>query len=138
MRTGSCRAQALLELALCAPIVILLAVGTASAVQLSGARAGLDAATQAAATAAARAPDPATAVAAAQATFASVIAGYPLASASLALSMGDFKRTGQIAAAASARVDLGCAAFALLPSSITLRSQVVVRLEPWRTHRPPR
>jgi Flp pilus assembly protein TadG len=137
MRTGSRRAQALLELALCAPIVIVLAVGTASAVQLASAREGLEGATQAAANAAARAPDPATAVAAAQSTFASVIAGYPLGSASLALSMGDFKRTGHIGASASARVDLGWAAFALLPTSITLRSHVVVRLEPWRSHRPP-
>jgi len=47
MRLKRARAQALLELALCAPIAILLALGTVAAVQIAGARAGLDAATQA-------------------------------------------------------------------------------------------
>ena len=135
MRINFGRAQALLELALCAPIVVVIALGTAAVVQLAGARAGLDAATQAAANAAARAPDRATAVATAQMTFAAVVSGYPLRSPSLALSVGEFERAGQVRASASARVDLGWAAFVIFPSSVTLRSEVVLSLEPWRTHR---
>jgi uncharacterized protein (UPF0333 family) len=42
------RGQALLELALCAPVVILIAVGVAAVVQVQDASAGLDAATHAA------------------------------------------------------------------------------------------
>ena len=53
--------QALLELALCAPVVLLLALGGAAVVQLQDATAGLDAATTAAAEMASRAPDPRTA-----------------------------------------------------------------------------
>jgi Flp pilus assembly protein TadG len=134
-RWGSARAQALLELALCAPVVILLALGTVAAVQVAGARAGLEAATQAAANAAARAPDAATASAAAQERFSSVVAGYPVLSPTLSVSVGDFDRAGNVTASSSGRVDLGWAAFVLLPSQVTLRSQVVLPLEPWRTHR---
>jgi Flp pilus assembly protein TadG len=132
----SSRGQALLELALCAPLVVLLALGTVAAVQLAGARAGLQAATQAAADAAARAPDAATAVEAGQERFSSVIAGYPVGSTSLTLSVGDFGRTGRVSASSSARVDLAWAAFLVLPDRVTLRSLVVVALEPWRTRRP--
>ena len=135
MRMNFGRAQALLELALCAPIVVVLALETTAVVQLAGARAGLDAATQGAANAAARAPDRATAVAAAQKTFAAVVSGYPLRSPSLSLSVGEFERVGRIRASASARVDIGWAAFVIFPSSVTLRSEVVLSLEPWRTHR---
>jgi Flp pilus assembly protein TadG len=136
VKLKSARAQALLELALCAPIVILLALGTVAAVQVAAARAGLDAATQAAAAAAARAPDPSTAAAAAQERFESVVADYPLRSATLKLSTGGFNRARPMDASSSGVVDLGWAAFLLLPSHLTLQSQVVLRLEPWRTHRP--
>lgn len=135
-KVRSARAQALLELALCAPLVILLALGTVAAVQVAGARAGLEAATQAAANAAARAPDPATAVAVAQQRFSSLVADYPLRSATLRVSVGDFDRGGHVTASSSARVDLGWAALLLLPSQVTLRSQVVRLLELWRTHEP--
>ncbi len=40
--------QALVELAICAPVVALLGVGAAAVVQIADAGAGLDAATQAA------------------------------------------------------------------------------------------
>lgn len=133
----SARAQALLELALCAPVVILLALGTVAAVQVAGARAGLDAATQAAADAAARAPDPVTAAAAAQERFTALVGNSPIRSATLTVSLGDFDRAGHVTASSSARVDLGWAAMLLLPSQITLQSHVMVSLEPWRTHRPP-
>jgi Flp pilus assembly protein TadG len=130
----SARAQALLELALCAPLVILLALGTVATVSVAGARAGLDAATQAAADSAARAPNAATAVTAAQDRFRSVVAGYPLRSATLKVWVGDFDRAGNVTASSSARVDVEWAALLLLPSQVMLRSQSVVPLEPWRTH----
>jgi Flp pilus assembly protein TadG len=129
--------QALLELALCAPLVVLLALGTVAAVQVAGARAGLEAATQAAADAAARAPDATTAVEAAHRRFSSVVAGYPMQSSSLSISVGDFGRSDRVSASSSARVDLAWAAFLLLPGQVTLRAMVIVPLEPWRTRRPP-
>lgn len=129
------RGQSLLELALCAPIVIILALGTAATVQIAGARAGLDAATQAAAGAAARAPDATSAAGTAQARFASVVSDYPLRGAALRLSVGDFNRAGLVTASSSAFVDVGWAAFLLLPTHVPLQSEVVLRLEPWRTHR---
>ena len=131
------RAQALLELALCAPLVIMLGLGTVATVRVAGARAGLEAATQAAASAAARAPDPVTAVAVAQARFSAVVADYPMRSAVLQVSVGASDRTGHITAASSALVDLGWAAFVLLPDEMTLRARVVLQMEPWRTHRRP-
>jgi Flp pilus assembly protein TadG len=129
------RGQSLLELALCAPIVIFLALGAVATVQVAGARAGLDAATQAAVGAAARAPDPTSAAAAAQARFASVVSDYPLRDAALRLSVGDFTRAGEVTASSSAFVDVDWAAVLLLPSHVALQSQFVLRLEPWRTHR---
>ena len=135
MRRRSIRGQALLELGLCAPLVILLALGTVGAVQVAAARAGLDAATQEAAKAAARAPDPSTAVVAARERFASVVADYPLRSATLTVSVGSFDRAGQIVVASSGLIDIGWAPLLLLPSQVTLHSRVVLRLEPWRTHR---
>jgi Flp pilus assembly protein TadG len=135
MKFRAARAQALLELALCAPIVILLALGTVAAVQVAGARAGLDAATQAAADVAARSSDPSRALTAAQQRFASVVNGYPLRSTTLTITFGGFNRAGQVVAASSGFVDLGWAGFLLLPSHVMLQSQVALRLEPWRTHR---
>lgn len=128
------RGQALLELAICAPMVILLAVGTVAAIQVASARAGLESATQAAAEAAARAPDAATAVATANDRFQRLIADYPVRSATLAVSVGDFDRSGIVTASSSANVDIAWAAFLLLPGHVTLRSQVVLQLEQWRTH----
>ena len=128
------RGQALLELALCAPVAILLSIGTVAAVQVAEGRAGLDAATQAAADAAARAPDAASAVSAAQERFSSVIAGYPVHSTSLNVGVADFNRAALVTASSSAQIDLVWASFVLLPSHVTLQSQVVLRLEPWRSH----
>jgi Flp pilus assembly protein TadG len=136
MKLTSNSAQAVLELALCAPIVILLLLGTVASVQVAGARAGLEAATQAAGDAAARAPDPATALSSARGRFRAIVSDYPLRSSTLTVSIGGFARTGQVIATSSARVDLGWAPFLLLPTQLTVRSQVAVSLEPWRTHRP--
>jgi Flp pilus assembly protein TadG len=128
------RGQALLELALCAPVVILLAVGVAAVVQVEDASAGLDAATHAAASIAARAPDPVTANGAAHARFAAVVVAYPLRGATLHVSFGSFTRAADLTATAEAFVDVGWAGL-VLPHRMEVRAQAVVRLEPWRTHR---
>jgi Flp pilus assembly protein TadG len=126
--------QALVELALCAPVVILIAVGVAAVVQVQDASAGLDAATHAAASVAARAPDPATADSAARARFAAVVVAYPLHGATLHLTFGSFTRAADLTATAEAFVDIGWAGL-VLSHRFELRSRAVVRLEPWRTHR---
>ena len=126
--------QALIELALCAPVLILLALGVAAIVQVQDAAAGLDAATHAAAGAASRAPDPATADAAAHARFEAVVAGYPLRQPALLISPGSFSRSTEIVATSTAFVDVGWSGL-VLPHQFGLRSRAVMRLEPWRTHR---
>ncbi len=128
------RGQALLELALCAPVVILMAVGVAAVVQVQDASAGLDAATHAAASVAARAPDPVTADSAAHARFAAMLVAYPLRGATLRVSFGSFSRTADVTATSEALVDIGWAGL-VLPHRVELRSRAVVRLESWRTHR---
>ncbi|HXI95084.1 MAG TPA: TadE/TadG family type IV pilus assembly protein, partial [Candidatus Acidoferrum sp.] len=74
------RGQSLVELAVCAPLIVLLTLGTAAAVQVVDASAGLQAATQAAAAEASRAPDAATAERTALARFEVMVADYPLRS----------------------------------------------------------
>lgn len=128
------RGQALLELALCAPVVVVLALGVTAVVLVEDANAGLDAATRAALSAAARAPDPVTAQAAAQARFSAVVAGYPLRRASLHLSFGTFSRGADVSATSDAYVDVGWAAL-VLPRRLELKARGVIQLEPWRTHR---
>ena len=128
------RGQALLELALCAPVVILMAVGVAAVVQVQDASAGLDAATHAATSVAARAPDPVTADSAAHARFAAMLVAYPLRGATLRVSFGSFSRTADVTATSEALVDIGWAGL-VLPHRVELRSRAVVRLESWRTHR---
>lgn len=129
------RGQALVELALCAPVVLLLAFGVAAVVQVEDANSGLDSATHAAASVAARAPDPITAVAAARARFAAVAAGYPLEHASITISFGSFARDGAVSVVSQAVVDVSWAGV-VWPHRVALRSMAVRRLEPWRTHRP--
>ena len=128
------RGQSLVELAVCAPIVLLLTVGVTAGVQAFDARAGLDAATQAAAAEAARAPDPTSAERQAQARFASMIAAYPLSSAHLNISVGKFSRTDQVMAIGTATVDISWAAL-VFPRSLTLQSQCTVPVESWRSRR---
>ena len=127
------RGQALLELALCAPVLILLAVGVAAVVQIEDANEGLDAATHAAASVAARAPDPVAADRAAQARFDAVIVAYPLQRAALHVSFGSFSRGADLIATAEAFVDVGWTGL-LLPHRLQVRARAVVELEPWRTH----
>lgn len=126
--------QALLELALCAPVVVLLALGVATVVQLQDAAAGLDAATRAAADAASRAPDPRSADSAAHMRFANVVSAYPLRGSALRVSFGNFSRATEVRVTSEASVDVSWAGLAL-PRQFKLQSQAIVRLEPWRTHR---
>jgi hypothetical protein len=130
------RGQALVELAVCAPIVMLLTVGAAADVQIIDARAGLDAATMAAAAAAARAPDPAGAESVAQTRFLAIVAGYPLRTPRLAVVSGQFSRNDQAIATATGVVDISWASL-VFPARLTLASRAAVPLEPWRTHRNP-
>jgi Flp pilus assembly protein TadG len=129
------RGQSLAELAICAPVVLLLTLGAVGTVQVVDARAGLEAATQAAAAQAARAPGPALATSQAQARFASMIAGYPLRSAHLAITLGQFNRADEVVATASGGVDVGWAAL-LFPRVVTLQCRSTVPLEKWRSHKP--
>lgn len=126
----------MVELAVCAPVVALLAAGAAAAAQVADARAGLDAATQAAAAAAARAPDPAGAKLAAQAEFAAVVVAYPLSACTLTLDVGRFGRAGVVQATSSARIDLGWAGLLPFPARLDLQASAVADLEPYRTRAP--
>lgn len=128
------RGQALVELALCAPVLVLLAVGVAGVVQVQDAEAGLDAATHAAAGVAARAPDPLTADLTAHARFDAVVAGYPLRGATLQISVGNLTRSAEIVATSNAIVDIGWSSV-VMSHGFVLRSRAVTRIEAWRTHR---
>ena len=125
------RGQGLVELALCAPIVVLLTLAAVAIVQVQDAASGLDAATQAAASTAARAPDASTAVAAAERRFAAVIRLYPLKSAAVTVTVNDFQRRGEVEVAATAFVDLGWAPG--LGTRTELSSRVVLHAERWRS-----
>lgn len=127
--------QSLVELAACAPVVMLLALGAAASVQLVDAQAGLEAATQAAAAEAARAANPASAEIAANARFQSMVASYPLTSTRLRVTFGRFNRTDEAVATASGAVDISWAAL-VFPRQLTLNVQAAVPLESWRSHRP--
>jgi Flp pilus assembly protein TadG len=128
------RGQSLVELAICAPVVLLLTLGAVATVQVVDAQAGLEAATQAAAAQAARAPGPALATSQAQARFASMIAGYPLRSAHLTIALGQFNRTDEVVATASGGVDVAWAAL-VFPRVVILECRATVPLERWRSHR---
>ena len=127
------RGQSLVELAVSAPVMLLLTLGAVATVQVVDARAGLQGATQAAAAEAARAPGPEIAQTAAQARFSSIVTGYPLSSTSLRVTFGQFSRTDQVVATASGTVDILWAAI-VFPRRLTLESKAVVPLEPWRSH----
>jgi Flp pilus assembly protein TadG len=130
------RGQALVELAVCAPVVMLLALGAVASVQVVDARVGLDAATEAAAAVAARSPDPVSAQSAARARFLSVVASYPLSSARLNLSFGKFDRSDVVLASASGSVDVSWAAL-VIPTGFTLESHCATPIESWRSRRQP-
>ncbi|MEO8744908.1 MAG: TadE/TadG family type IV pilus assembly protein [Candidatus Dormiibacterota bacterium] len=127
------RGQSLVELAVCAPVIVLLTLGAAAIVEIVDARAGLEAATRAAADEAARAPDPISAERAAQDSFASTVAAYPLRSATLRITFGGFNRADRVVASATGLIDLSWAAM-VVPGRLTLDSRVEIPLEAWRTH----
>ena len=127
------RGQSLVELAVSAPVILLLTLSAVAIVQVVDARAGLEGATQAAAAEAARAPGPTSAQAAAQARFSSMVAGYPLSSTSLRITFGQFSRTDEVLATASGSVDVLWAGI-VFPRRLTLESKAVVPLESWRSH----
>jgi Flp pilus assembly protein TadG len=126
------RGQALVELAVCTPVVMLLAFGAVAGVQVIDAAAGLDAATKAAAAEAARAPDPASAETAARERFQSIVASYPLSSAQLSLSVGTFARGDAVLATASGTIDLAWAEL-VVPKRLTLESHCTIPVESWRS-----
>jgi Flp pilus assembly protein TadG len=128
------RGQSLVELAVCAPVILLLTLGAVGTVQIVDAHAGLEAATKAAAAEAARAPDTASAQAAAHARFSSIVAGYPLSSTDLRVTLGLFSRTDQVVAVSSGVVDVSWAGL-VLPRNVVLRARAVVPLEAWRSRR---
>jgi len=129
------RGQALVELAVCAPLIVLLTLGTAAAVQVLDASAGLQAATQAAAAEAARAPDAVTAERAARARFQAMVEDYPLRSPYVSISSGGFSRTDEAIALASGAVDISWAGL-IFPGRLTLSSRAAVPLESWRSRGP--
>ncbi|MFI5284200.1 MAG: hypothetical protein ACHQ0J_13870, partial [Candidatus Dormibacterales bacterium] len=103
------KGQAFVELAVCMPVLILLALAGAALVQIADAKAGLQAATQAAVAAAARAPDAADARASARDRFAAIVVAYPLRNTSLTLSFGGFERSARVSAISYGSVDVGWA-----------------------------
>ena len=126
----------MVELALCAPVVALLALGATAVAQVADARAGLDAATQAAAAAAARSADPSGAQEAAQAQFDAVVAAYPLNDCTLRLDVGTFGRNAVVHAASSGSIDLAWASLLPFPAQLRLEASSAADLEPYRTRAP--
>ncbi len=120
------RGQALVELALCVPVILVLALGAVTSVQVLEAESGLQAATSAALSAAVRAPDPGAAIAAARSSFATVIAGYPLSSSSISVAVGAFARGSLLTADATATVEAAGA-------RIALRVHTALQVERWRS-----
>jgi len=120
-------------LAVCAPFVALLGIGGVAVAQAVDARAGLNAATQAAAAAAARAPDPAAARLAAQAQFEAVVETYPLTGCALRLDLGSFGRNGFARATGIGSIDLGWASLLPFRTGLNMDSIATAPLEPYRT-----
>ncbi len=129
----SSRGQALVELAVCLPVVMLLGLGAAGVVEVSDAASGLRAATEAAVEAAARAPDQEHARTAAYQRFAAVVADYPLRSTTFVLLDPSFERGALVRGSATGDADLGWEAMSFLPAVVHLNATTTMRVEPWRT-----
>ena len=126
------RGQSLLELALCLPVVLALALGAAALVRLADAKSGLDGATAAAVADAARQTSASAASVCAQNRFLGIAAAYGLESPSLSLT-GDFSRASMYTATGSARVDLSFVPLWFLPGTVPIISQAQAWVEPWRS-----
>lgn len=120
------RGQALVELALCAPVILVLALGAVSAVQVVQGQSGLQAATESAVSAAARAPDAPAAIALARSAFSSVVAGYALRAPAISFMAGGFGRGATLSADSTALVDIAT-------GSISLHAHASTQVEPWRS-----
>lgn len=127
------RGQALVELAVCAPTVVLLGLGAAAAIQVAAAQAGLDAAARSAVAVAARAPDATQAQSAARSRFTSVIAAHPIRDAEMSIDCGSFSRGAGIVVAAIGQVDVGWAALALPERTLELHATATAEVDPWRS-----
>jgi Flp pilus assembly protein TadG len=128
------RGQALVELAVCLPVLLLVAFGAVQFVRLAVARAGLDAATSAAVAAAARAPTAGAAVATGRAAFDGVAAGYDLGpTAVLSLDPGDFGRGARFSATARADLFLGLGGVSGVDPAWRLTATASARVEDWRS-----
>jgi Flp pilus assembly protein TadG len=125
--------QAVVELAVCMPVVLLLGLGAAAVVEAADANAGLQAATEAAVAAAVRAPDETTAQEVAHQRFASVVAAYPLHAPTISLNDGGFARGADVSATATAFVDLGWEAMVIVPPRVDLVARATASVDPWRT-----
>lgn len=130
----SSRGQALLELAVCMPVVLLLGFGAAGVVQVADAASGLRAATDAGVAAAVRASSGTQAIAAGHQSFRSVIAAYPIRNAELIFATPSFQRGAIITATADGDVDLAWESMSFLPTSIHLTMSASMEVEPWRSH----
>ena len=124
--------QSLLELAICLPIVLALALGAAAMVRLADARSGLDGATAAAVADAARQSSVDAASTCAQRRFQAIAAGYGLTAPRLILS-GGFERGSMYTATGAASADLSFVPLAFLPRTVPLTSQAQAWVEPWRS-----
>ena len=127
------RGQALIETALCLPILLIIALGTAAVVRVADARSGLDAACAAAVATAARAPGEQEAISSSQLRFRTVAAGYPLLGPAMAVSLGDFTRGEMVTAQATAAVDLSFAPLPRWVSPLRISSAAQARIDQWRT-----
>lgn len=125
--------QAVVETAIVLPVMLVLVLGAVEVSRLADARAGLDAATMAAASAAARAPSAPAAQTAAAAAFQSAVVAYPLRSPTLSLRLGGFQRGGQVSATGNAAFDLGVTPMPGLPRTIRLSSSASALVAPWRS-----
>lgn len=131
------RGQSLVELAICAPVVIVLALGAVALVQVAEARQSLEAATQAAVAAAARAPDAARARTAAGDRFTAMVAGTPLREPALRLDLGAFARGGAITAEANTSVELAWGGLLGLPREVTFTVTARTLVDRWRSRPAP-
>ena len=127
------RGQALVELAVCMPVILLLGLGSAGVVLVADAASGLHAATEAAVAAAVRAPSEAQALALANQRFAAVVAAYPIHNATLTIEPSSFARDAAFTATGGGDVALGWEAMSFLPASVHLTASASMQVEPWRT-----